>query len=384
LFKLSALFYLLILSFSVQASETESKLDVVEDPDQPQAQEELEFQDTSFNLGGALRFNYSWKDYSEDSNGSFDFELFRIDLSARHHRWFFDGQYRFYKDFDTIHHAFIGYDINKNQQLTAGVLQVPFGIEPYASHSFWFGGTYYIGLEDDYDMGVSWRRTADNMQLDVAYFTGSEYRANEYGRYSFDVAAADGFANKEDGQLNTRFQYKMTPDHTLGVSGQLGQVKNTLNNASGHHWALAAHYNGHINDWNLQAEVIKYRYANKTGLGTDNHRIHFSAFLFPFEVATEAWVTSLNAAHTFDIENRFIDSVTCYNNTTLTTPSQQAGLADSIQNVSGCLLVKGGLYTYIDWIAGKNMWFAGGPGVGIDNGDTDWRSRLNINFGFYF
>ena len=230
----------------------------------------------------------------------------------------------------------------------------------------------------------AWRKVFEQSQLDIAYFSESEYRADEYGRYSFDVAAVGDNRTKEDGQLNGRFQYSLTPQHTIGLSGQLGEIKNTKTNVSGRHWAIGAHYDGHINQWNLQAQTIKYRYQNKAGLGTDNYRLNLSAFMFPFEIATEAWVTSLNAARTFEINNRAIDSITCYNNTTLTAPSDQAGLADSIQNVTGCLFVKGGLYTYVDWIAGKNMWFAGGPGVGINDGDTGWHSRLNINFGYFF
>ena len=43
------------------------------------------------------------------------------------------------------------------------------------------------------------------------------------------------------------------------------------------------------------------------------------------------------------------------------------------------------MFTYVDWIAGRNMWFAGGPGVGIaEPGGDGWRSRLNVNMGFFF
>ena len=58
---------------------------------------------------------------------------------------------------------------------------------------------------------------------------------------------------------------------------------------------------------------------------------------------------------------------------------------NSTQIVIGSLLVKKGLYTYIDYIIGQNMWFSGGPGVGLEHPNSkEWFSRLNINFGFYF
>jgi len=47
--------------------------------------------------------------------------------------------------------------------------------------------------------------------------------------------------------------------------------------------------------------------------------------------------------------------------------------------------VKKGLYLYTDWITGQNMWFDGGPGIGLNESDADeWKGRININFGYYF
>ena len=40
---------------------------------------------------------------------------------------------------------------------------------------------------------------------------------------------------------------------------------------------------------------------------------------------------------------------------------------------------------YVDSIQGKNMWFSGGPGVGLDlGGRQETTHRLNINLGIYF
>src|SRR5690606_10148638 len=82
----------------------------------------------------------------------------------------------------------------------------------------------------------------------------------------------------------------------------------------------------------------------------------------------------------------WFDGITCYNNLSLTLPrGGHPGLRESWQNVTGCSFAKGRMFTYVDWIAGRNMWFAGGPGVGIhEPGGDGWRSRLNINMGFFF
>ncbi|PKF53832.1 hypothetical protein CW748_17640 [Alteromonadales bacterium alter-6D02] len=343
--------------------------------------------EAQIDIGGAVRLNYAWKDYGPDNNGTFDFELFRIDANVKQGKWFLDAQYRWYQGFEAIHHAEVGYVIDESNTIRVGLTQVPFGIAPYASHSFWFGGTYYLGLEDDYDAGIKWHHTQGNWTLDTAYFLNSEYDdPTQWGRYSFDLSSSydQARSNKEDGQLNARVQYQWGK-HTLGTSLQTGKFRNTTNQERGNHWAAGVHFDGHFNDgWNSQIQFIKYHYDSKSSLETADHRITLAAFEFPFEIATEANLVSVNLAKKMSVMNDFADSVTCYNDSTYIDASDHSGLANSIQNVTGCLITKGGINTYIDWVAGKNMWFAGGPGIGIDQGQLKWHSRLNINIGWYF
>ncbi|NTS78029.1 hypothetical protein HR060_14310 [Catenovulum sp. SM1970] len=338
-------------------------------------------------MGGAFRLNYAWKDYGEDDNGSFDFELFRIDTKIEQGDLFLDAQYRWYQEFDTVHHLELGYIYDKNNTFLVGLTQVPFGIEPWASHSFWFGGTYYLGLEDDYDMGVKWQHKFGPFTLDTAYFFNSEYdNADHWKRYSFDVSAGydNQRANREDGQINTRLQYKWGK-HTLGTSLQYGQFTNDKSSDSGDHYAAAFHFDGYFkNDWKLQLQVIKYEYDAEETLETADHRITLSAFEAPFEIASSALVSSVNLAKSFRINKKWLDTITCYNDYTYIAAADEVGLTDSIQNVTGCAFSKGAIYTYVDWIAGKNMWFVGGDGVGINDGTDSWHSRLNINFGIYY
>ncbi|MCG7533168.1 hypothetical protein MHM98_17710 [Psychrobium sp. MM17-31] len=343
--------------------------------------------ETDVKVSGAVRLNYAWKDYGNDSNGSFDFELFRLDVDATQGNWFLDAQFRWYQGFEAIHHGEVGYKFDNKNVISVGVTQVPFGIDPYGFHSFWFSGAYYLGFEDDYDTGIKWRKTSGDWTFDAAYFFNSEYDANSrWGRYSFDIASSydNERSNKEDGQLNARVQYQWGK-HTIGTSAEIGRFTNTTSLDSGERWAFGMHFNGYFdNDWNVQAQYIHYRFEAKDTLGTQDNRIALAAFEYPFDIASQAQMLSLNIAKTFTIKNEFVDTVTCYNDHSYLAAANRSGLADSIQNVTGCSLTKGGIYTYIDWIAGKNMWFAGGSGVGVDNGDVGWHSRLNINIGYYF
>ena len=336
------------------------------------------------NIGGAVRLNYGWRDYDNDSNGKFEIELFRIDADVSQDKWYLDAQFRWYQDFDAIHHAEVGYKVDENNTVIAGVTQVPFGIAPYASNSFWFTGAYYVGLEDDYDTGVKWQTKGDGWNADLAYFFNAEYDDGaRYSRYSFDIASTDERANREDGQVNGRIQYQLG-NHTVGASAQLGKFINSQSQDKGDHWAAGAHYVGTFGSWKVSGQLMQYDYDTEESLGTADHRIALSAFEFPFDIAAKATLSNLNIAKTFTYNNELVDSITCYNEVTLIDPNDRSGLAESIQNVTGCAIAKGGLYTYVDWIAGKNMWFVGGPGVGIEQGPERWRSRLNINIGYYF
>ncbi|WP_115718683.1 porin [Gallaecimonas mangrovi] len=337
-------------------------------------------------VGGAFRLNYAWKDYDQqnkDENGEWDIELFRLDINGDQGKWFYSAQYRWYQGFEAVHHAYVGYHFDANRNIKVGVTKVPFGLLPVSSHSFWFGGTYYLGMEDDYDTGIVYQQKDGDWLFHAAYFKNAEYQSGDrYDRYSFDLAAVDGERADENGQINLRAERTLHFNGSqlkLGASGQFGRLYRYNSQTDDNRWAAALHAQWDLDSgWQWQLQEAHYKYDT----GTDT--VELSAFQYPFPVASEADVVSLNVAKKFTVNNDFVDTVTCYNDHTETLASGE-GVDNSIQNVTGCLLVKGGLYTYIDWIAGKNMWFAGGDGIGVASPDNDgWHSRLNINIGFYF
>lgn len=341
-------------------------------------------------IGGAVRVNYGWKDY--DNNAKLEFELFRADVNYKSEDGLFaSAQYRWYQDMDVIHHAYMGYQFDDAQSIKVGVTQVPFGLLPYAAHSFWFGATYYIGFEDDYDAGIHYQYQRDNLRVDFAYFANDEYgKGSRFDRYSFDVATTAQSPYEEAGQLNARLEYQLQQgefSHKVGGSFQYGQLdfvanvsglNPTANTDDINTFAGAAHWQADWQKWQLQLQYLHYDYDVN-----NSNRIALSAFSYPFEIAAQADVVTANISKSMDVDWGPISNLTCYNDYSTVIASGD-GLADSVQNVTGCAITAGKFYSYVDWIAGKNMYFAGGEGVGIDNGDTAWHSRLNINIGLYF
>jgi len=338
-------------------------------------------QDDGLELGGAVRFNYGWLDYGPGSGP--DLELLRIEARGTAGRAFFSMQYRWYDGFDAVHHAYGGWKVDSDSDVRIGIQQVPFGLLPYASHSFWFGSGYYLGIEDDYDLGVVWRRDGNGRQWHAGVFVSDEYGTGRRpGRYSFDVATTAAHPYRERERAYLRYEQTRAVsggELALGVSAFSGRVEDRARGRYHGHHGAAIHAQWTRDAWTLQAQWARYRYD------VPEARLALSAFLYPFDIAAEADVPSVNVAYAMP-DSGWLDGITCYNNLSMTRPVRRNdGLRASWQNVTGCSFARGAMFTYVDWIAGKNMWFAGGPGIGIEEpGGNRWRSRLNVNIGFYF
>ncbi|MFU8878261.1 MAG: hypothetical protein ACNA7E_08980 [Wenzhouxiangellaceae bacterium] len=344
-------------------------------------------------LGGAVRLNYAWRDFDEDSKdrvGDFELELFRINADGEIGNVQLSAEWRRYNDFQAIHHAWVGYRFSERLQTRIGISKVPFGILPFASHSFWFGGTYYLGFEDDYDTGIQFiHKPSHDWTFHYAFFKNPEY-ANDsrLARYSFDLVTQGDQQNSEINQLNLRAERHLTfadlGTLDLGVSLQGGQIFNSITRKKGERYAVAGHANASLGRWHVQLQGLRYEFKPENPPGVADNFMQMGAFEFPFLVASKANVYTVNVARSFSASIGPISGGTCYNDFTFIDPKVRDS-ADSIQNVTGCSLVAGGVFAYFDWITGKNMWFAGGDGIGRDAATAGkWRSRLNVNIGFYF
>ncbi|ACA86132.1 carbohydrate porin [Shewanella woodyi] len=356
-----------------------------------------EKKDNSIKFGGAARFQYSYEDYSDsnkDRGGDLDFDLFRIDVDGNIGDILFSAQYRWFQYMNVIHHAWVGYNFDDTQQGKIGVTQVPFGILTYASNSYFFSSNFYLGLEDDYDLGLNYTYKTDANRLDLAFYKNDElggldgYVSDRSDRYAYDVVGVrlpgEGIYDvptleaAESNTFNARYVHNLTFNDVaveLGASAQAGEL-DIAGAQDGDRFAAAIHGVVNYNRWNLKLQVTGYEYDVD---GMDVEQMVVGAYHFYDSIPAEATTYIGNLAYSLPVSIGPISNLTFYNDYSLVT-DKSADLEDTFMNVTGMAITAGGLYTYVDFVVAENQPFIGGSMVG--NGEVN--KRVNINFGYYF
>ncbi|WP_440881608.1 hypothetical protein [Tenacibaculum sp. C7A-26P2] len=359
-------------------------------------------------IGGALRFNYnfsSWKAGQKKRGGDFGFDMFRINTKADYKDLKLNVEYRFYsEDFGggMLKQGWIGYDFSKNTNLQIGLTQVPFGITQYNSHNWFFGINYYVGLEDDHDMGIKYTHKNGNWEYALAFFKNSEelrFGNNSdisNSRYSYDVASIDldgngslDIRNKEINQFNVKINYLIEASkakHKLGVSAQYGGLYNLDTEKNGNHLAMAAHYELNIAQFDAKAQVSFYEYNTENLKKEPDNIIAMTAYGAPYLVASKATTYTFGVGYVIPIKRKMISSIQIYNDFGYIDKAVK-NFNDSMMNVLGVLINSGNVYTYIDVASGKNQpWLGPVWTNALADGSINakWETRFNINIGYYF
>ena len=348
-----------------------------------------------FKLGGALRFNYNfcdWKPGHRDRGGDFGFDVLYFKLSGSYRNIILSADYRFYsKDFGgpMLKYGWIGYQFNDKSQMQLGLTGVPFGIQPIASHNFFLQIAYYIGLEDDSDMGIKYLYQGDTWDFTFAFFKnadellfGSDNETSD-DRYGYDVAGR----NKEINQINGQAFYKFgeSTRQRLGGSAEFGQLYNLDTRKNGTHYAFALHYELTTKRVSLKAQLTTYAMNPKNGEGDDDELISMTAYGAPYLVAAKANVYMLGAGYTIPVNRKFLKKIQVYNDFGW-LDKQNNDYKDSFQNVTGCMLDGGPVCIYVDYALGKNHGWLGPNfnGFGAGGESDSWHARFNMNVGYYF
>ena len=398
----------MILTCVVSYADEESKKEATE-PAKPESIEKEDFFDKlkwgNFKLGGALRLNLikreNWGNTPKVAD--VDFDTFRLQLNYDDGTWFGEAQYRwyYYEDYGRfvhfLHHGWMGYRFDEHQNVKIGVHMVPFGILPWASNNFYFSPAFYVGLEDDYDLGIKYEYDKDNWNIQLAYYIEDEGdwfgNSEDSARYSTDVVHTDGGStNREEHQFNIRvthtFQHQENYSTELGLSYQVGLIPNTATGHHGNHYAAAAHILGKYDKWTLKAEAIRYEYSLENPVGVSNDTVRMGGFDFSYNVASRANIYQTGLSYRQPVDWGIIDAITPYVDYGIIDKDEDGW--DSTQFVAPGFAVEAGrFYIYFDLYLAQNHPYLGDGNFtnGLAEGGTNpdrWSRTFLINVGYYF
>lgn len=372
--------------------------------------------ESPFTIGGAVRFNYvhkSWQD--EYKSGFFGLDTARLEVKYDDGRLIGSAQYR-YNNFPKgqggywqhfLHHGWAGLRFDDGSEVHVGLDKNPFGLQPFASNNFYESIAFYAGLEDKYDLGVTYWSRPGPVEWQLAFFPrdGGSYRggsntAGASNRYSYNIVKDDdeqgygtGQTDRERNTVIGRVVWHAGPDrnHEFGVSGLTGEIDNGRGIDTRRH-AAAVHYRGSYGRVGLMLEAIRYRYRTAHGPeqtynGLDpNSFVMLGGFGYPFPVASAGDMFIANVSYAIPGKLGPFTDFKLYNDYGI-LKKRHAGYRNSVQNVTGVSFASGKWAFYVDFMLGKHHPYLS-PDLGGLAGTSDehngFTRRINVQAGYYF
>ncbi|MEM1119214.1 MAG: hypothetical protein AAGJ18_02120 [Bacteroidota bacterium] len=347
-------------------------------------------------IGGALRFNYnlsSWKPNQRQRGGDFGYEVFRITVDANYRKLGFHLDHRFYAvgfGGDFMKYGWMQYNFDDKSHMKLGLIPAYFGVQQFNSHSWFFQLPFYLGFEDDHDMGISYDFENEKIQLDIGFYKNAEelgFSDNSPisdSRYNYDFSGR----NKEINQFNLRFNYKFgqKAKHIVGTSLQYGGIWNIDTKSVGSQAAMGLQYEMNYQNWNVKAQYLTYDNQPQNATGQSRDFIQMTAYGAPYNTAAKASIYSFSIAYTLPLTWGPITSLQFYNDYSYMDKAV-ATWEDTQMNVLGMLISANPMFIYVDYAMGKHQpWLGPQWTDALSAGDTSngWEARFNVNFGYYF
>jgi len=349
-------------------------------------------------IGGAVRFNYTLKQFEQNSRntvGDLNFDTFRLNLDGQIDNVILSAEWRYYDYMQVIHHAWVGYKLSNDWLIRAGIVKVPFGNLPFNSNSYYFSSNFYAGLEDSYQLGLSTTYHLDNWQFDAAFLKNPEPNGFGTSSYSENVVGFDngaaptrpGYQSTDAKSINTfagRAQYTWHATDTLRLEPGISLMRGSLygdNQREGHYSAYAAHLIADWNRWNLKLQLTDYDYALND---SSARRLVYGAYAYNSYGPLSGKSITAGAAYGLPVSWGPISKLNFYNDFSRIYDKNN-NIEPTWMNVTGVSMVAGPVFAYFDFVQAKNQPFVGGNLAPVQSADPAPINRLfNINVGYYF
>jgi len=336
-------------------------------------------------------------------DGDLRFSVFRAGARATYGDISLEFQYLFFPRYNFLRNAVIAYHLH-DLTLDIGVSRAPFGLLPFASNSWFFGLPFYVGLEDDADLGLRARYARNGFSAWLAFYKNTEGHyfgsSLDSARFSYDVVRAtaaeltgSGISadrnDRETNELTARVAYERTVGSfgfEVGVSGRIGQLHDIATNAKSPRFAGALHARLSFHGLHLDLEGIAYRYSPHVAATDDPRLVVMGAFDFPYAVASRGTLLVANLSYEHEVHWGPIERIRYFFDTGQLW-KRVGNFPTSRQLVLGAYAIAGPIFLSVDGGLGRNHPWIGpdyGPAFGAGVPGSRWHRWTNINLGFAY
>lgn len=350
--------------------------------------------DLSLRLGGALRTTYRY-DYTRqsdrDGGGRWAYDVLRLDVDAKYKKLLLKADYRLYASSSggpMLKYGWVGYKPSAKHLWQVGVVQPAFGLNPSSSNSFYMNLDYYLGYDDDADLGVRYTYEDKGWMLSAAFMKNDEMPGNSptsVSRFGYDI----GGQHRERNQINlyAHKEWGTAVRHQIGLSGMHSALYNISTLEGGRRYALSAHYRMKYKGLTLSGQITQYD-TKALDNGKRLDAITMAAFGGEHLVNSSGRYYIASAAYTLPVRHSLVDELHFYNDLSILDKYQSDSYTHrmSIQNVTGCMITAGPLITYVEW-----LWVRNHPFIGrntslsmVSQGDNRFSGMVMVNIGYYF
>lgn len=374
-----------------------------------------------FTFGGAIRARYDWRFDDVDRAGApkasehLDFDTLALKAAYDSETIFGAAQYRFYGG-SSIYgprngyrgfpgevsfplYAYLGYKFTREDSVTAGMNQVPFGLVPYFGASFIETLGFTMGLEEVYNLGVKYAHVEPEFNYQLAYYPGANPNAVgasvDSARYSTNIVKADSYVlggsrNAEENMIIGRAEYFLVKNDvtSFAIGGSLwhSDVYNLDTRSTGSKQLEGVHVLGTYGPWGFKAIYVRQDINPKNP--TRNDQITVGGFDFSYNMATHGNFVSAEVTYKIADPIGPFTAVPYFGYSAYY--KDKASFRTSERFILGSawtLTADPNLVIYTEGVFGRNDPYVGAgqfnSGLAM-GGDNRWKSRFIMSIGYYF
>lgn len=365
--------------------------------------------ESGLKIGGALRARYDYTFDNVQNVSKLSFDTFRIDVNYDSPTFYGSAQYRFYggaypydytDEVGRINFpawAWVGYKTSDSTRVVAGINQMPFGLLPYVSSTFYQSLVNVVGLEDVHNLGAKFQYKSGPVDLQLGFYPadGGDWAgtSRDANRYSVNVVHADSYvtggSNNEErniavGRLAYTFRHSEESSSEIGVSALHSTLHNADTGDDGDRRAYALHYGGKFGAVGVLAEAGRQSMSPRNPSATGDDTVTFGAYDGSFNVASKGNFYSGEVSYALPWTLGPVKNITPYLNYSIFT-KDKSGFKDSHRVIAGAYFSAGPLFIYTEMRWGRNDPYTGDFVSGAAAGGEDkWKKAFYANIGYYF